>query len=138
MLPAHAPPEFQERSALWNSVEQIEKAKDSQLAHEIEVALPVELTREQQLALIRSFVKDNFVSVGMCADFVIHDKETGNPHAHIMLTIRPLKESGEWGAKCRKAYDLDERGQRIPDRKDGWKNHREDTAGWNDHGNVEV
>lgn len=138
MLPAHAPPEFQDRSALWNSVEQIEKAKDSQLAREIEVALPVELTREQQLALIRSFVKDNFVSVGMCADFAIHDKGTGNPHAHIMLTIRPLKESGEWAAKCRKVYDLDERGQRIPDGKGGWKNHRKDTVDWNDHKKAEV
>lgn len=138
MLPAHAPPEFQDRSALWNSVEQIEKAKDSQLAREIEVALPVELTREQQLALIRSFVKDNFVSVGMCADFAIHDKGTGNPHAHIMLTIRPLKESGEWAAKCRKVYDLDAQGNRIPDGKGGWKNHREDTVDWNDHKKAEV
>ena len=138
MLPPHAPPEFQDRSTLWNSVEQIEKAKDSQLAREVEVALPVELTPEQQLALVRSFVKDNFVDKGMCADFAIHDKGDGNPHAHIMLTIRPLKESGEWGAKCRKVYDLDECGQRIPDGKGGWKNHREDTTDWNDKGNVEL
>ena len=41
----------------------------------------------------------------MCADFAIHDKGTGNPHVHIMLTLRPLKENGQWGAKCRKAYD---------------------------------
>lgn len=138
MLPPHAPPEFSDRSTLWNSVEQIEKAKDSQIAREVEVALPVELTREQQLALVRAYVKDNFVDKGMCADFAIHDKGDGNPHAHIMLTIRPLKESGEWGAKCRKVYDLDERGQRIPDGKGGWKNHREDTTDWNDRGNVEL
>ena len=73
----------------------------------------------------------------MCADFAIHDKGTGNPHVHIMLTVRPLKENGAWGAKCRKAYDLDENGQRIPDGKGGWKNHREDTTDWNDKGNVE-
>ena len=60
-----------------------------------------------------------------------------NPHVHIMLTLRPLKENGQWGAKCRKAYDLDENGQRIPDGKGGWKNHREDTTDWNDKGNVE-
>ena len=82
--------------------------------------------------------KDNFVDKGMCADFAIHDKGTGNPHVHIMLTLRPLKENGQWGAKCRKAYDLDENGQRIPDGKGGWKNHREDTTDWNDKGNVEI
>ena len=54
MLPAHAPPEFADRSILWNSVEQIEKARDSQLAREIEAALPRELSGEQQLALVRS------------------------------------------------------------------------------------
>ena len=124
MLPAHAPPEFADRSILWNSVEQIEKARDSQLAREIEAALPRELSGEQQLALVRTYVKDNFVDKGMCADFAIHDKGTGNPHVHIMLTLRPLKENGQWGAKCRKAYDLDENGQRIPDGKGGWKNHR--------------
>ncbi|SHK74312.1 MobA/MobL family protein, partial [[Clostridium] lactatifermentans DSM 14214] len=138
MLPAHAPPEFADRSTLWNSVEQIEKARDSQLAREIEAALPRELSREQQLALVRAYVKDNFVDKGMCADFAIHDKGTGNPHVHIMLTVRPLKENGAWGAKCRKAYDLDENGQRIPDGKGGWKNHREDTTDWNDKGNVEI
>lgn len=74
----------------------------------------------------------------MCADFAIHDKGTGNPHVHIMLTHRPLKENGQWGAKCRKAYDLDENGQRIPDGKGGWKNHRADTSDWNDKGNVEI
>ena len=67
------------------------------------------------ITLVRAYVKDNFVDKGMCADFAIHDKGTGNPHVHIMLTLRPLKENGQWGAKCRKAYDLDENGQRIPD-----------------------
>ena len=138
MLPAHAPPEFQDRAILWNSVEQIEKSKDSQLAREVEVALPVELSREQQLSLVRSYVKDNFVDNGMCADFAIHDRDTGNPHAHILLTVRPLKENGEWGAKCRKVYELDERGQRVADGRGGWKNHREDTTDWNNKEQAEV
>ena len=137
MLPSHAPPEFQDRSTLWNSVEQIEKSSTAQLAREIEVALPIELSRAEQLALVRSFVKDNFVDAGMCADFAIHDKGTGNPHAHIMLTIRPIKENGKWGAKCRKVYDLDGQGRRIPDGKGGWKSHREDTTDWNQRGNAE-
>ena len=137
MLPSHAPPEFQDRSTLWNSVEQIEKSSTAQLAREIEVALPVELSRAEQLALVRAFVKENFVDTGMCADFAIHDKGTGNPHAHIMLTIRPIREDGKWGAKCRKVYDLDGQGQRIPDGKGGWKSHREDTTDWNQRGNAE-
>ena len=137
MLPVHAPSEFSDRSVLWNSVEKIEKSSDAQLAREIEIALPVELSPAAQLALIRSYIKDNFVAAGMCADFAIHDKGTGNPHAHIMLTMRPIREDGKWGAKCRKVYDLDEHGQRIPDGKGGWKSHREDTTDWNNRGNAE-
>ena len=64
MLSAYAPLEFADRSILWNSVEQIEKARDSQLAREIEAALPRELSGEQQLALVRAYVKDNFVDKG--------------------------------------------------------------------------
>ena len=137
MLPTHAPPEFSDRSTLWNSVEEIEKFSDAQLAREIEVALPVELSPAEQLALVRAFVKDNFVDAGMCADFAIHDKGTGNPHAHIMLIIRPLKLDGRWGPKCRKVYNLDSQGNRIPDGKGGWKNHREDTTDWNNRENAE-
>ena len=137
MLPSHAPPEFADRSTLWNSVEEIEKSSTAQLAREIEVALPVELSRAEQLALVRAYVKDNFVDAGMCADCAIHDKGTGNPHAHILLTIRPIKENGEWGAKCRKVYDLDGQGQRIPDGKGGWKSHREDITDWNRRENAE-
>ncbi len=99
LLPAHVPPEFSDRSTLWNSVEKSEKSRNAQLAREIEIALPAEIDRQSQIRLVRKYVKDIFVSSGMCADFSIHDKGDGNPHAHIMLTIRPLKESGEWGAK---------------------------------------
>ena len=138
LLPVHAPPEFSDRSILWNSVEKIEKSRNAQLAREIEIALPVELDRKAQIMLVRAYVRDTFVASGMCADFSIHDKGDGNPHAHIMLTIRPLKESGEWGAKCRKEYDLDERGQRIPLPGGGFKSHRVNTTDWNDPGKAEV
>lgn len=137
MLPAHAPPMFQDRSTLWNSVEKIEKAKDSQLARDLEISLPIELSKSEQLDLARAYIRDTFVSSGMCADFSYHDKE-GNPHIHILLTVRSLKSNGEWGTKCRKVYDLDERGQRIPDGKGGWKNHREDAVDWNGRDKVEV
>ena len=137
MLPAHAPPAFQDHSILWNSVEQIEKSKDSQLARDLEISLPIELSKSEQIELARAYIRDTFVSAGMCADFSFHDK-AGNPHIHILLTVRPLKLSGEWDAKCRKVYELDEDGQRIPDGKGGWKNHREDMVDWNSREKVEA
>ncbi|MGL5512102.1 MAG: MobQ family relaxase, partial [Sporomusa sp.] len=132
ILPAHAPQDFQDRSLLWNSVEQVEKARNAQLARDVEIALPVELNRTEQLALVRTYVKDTFVAAGMCADFAIHDKGDGNPHAHIMLTLRPINDDGTWGAKCRKEYLLNENDQRIPDGKGSWKNRRINTTDWND------
>ena len=138
LLPPHAPPDFADRSILWNNVEKIEKAKNSQLAREIEIALPVELDREQQIQLVREYVKENFVSVGMCADFAIHDKQDGNPHAHIMLTMRPLEQSGEWGAKSKKEYLLDKGGQRIKLKNGTFKSRKVDTVDWNSQEKAEV
>lgn len=138
LLPPHALPDFADRSILWNSVEKIEKARNSQLAREIEIALPIELDREQQIQLVREYVKENFVSVGMCADFAIHDKQDGNPHAHIMLTMRPLEQSGEWGAKSKKEYLLDKDGQRIKLKNGTFKSRKVDTVDWNSQEKAEV
>lgn len=138
LLPPHAPPDFADRSTLWNSVEKIEKSKNSQLAREIEVALPIELDREQQIQLLRDYVQKNFVSVGMCADIAIHDKKTGNPHAHIMLTMRPLEQSGEWGAKSKKEYILDKNGQRITLKNGNFKSRKIDTIDWNNKEKAEL
>ena len=138
LLPVHAPFEFANRSVLWNSVEKIEKAKNSQLAREIELALPIELNREQQIALVREYVQQNFVSVGMCADIAIHDKEDGNPHAHIMLTMRPLEQNGEWGAKSRKEYILDKNGERIKLKNGTFKSRKVNTVDWNNQENAEL
>ena len=80
---------------MWNEVEKIEKAKNAQLAREIEISLPRELTREQSISLVREYVKRHFVSAGMCADVCLHDTGGGNPHAHIMLTMRPFDERGD-------------------------------------------
>ena len=112
MLPPHAPPSFADRSTLWNSVELYEKAGNAQLAREIDAALPIELSREEQIRLVREYCSSQFVSRGMCVDFVIHDTDSGNPHCHIMLTMRPLDERGAWAAKSKKEYDLDENGER--------------------------
>ena len=113
LLPQNAPQAFLDRGTLWNSVEKIEKSKNSQLAREIEIALPKELNREKQIELVREYVKDNFVYIGMCADIALHDKNDGNPHAHILLTMRPLNEDTTWGAKSKKEYILDENGEKV-------------------------
>ncbi|MDD2362379.1 MAG: MobA/MobL family protein, partial [Oscillospiraceae bacterium] len=102
------------RAVLWNAVEKIEKAVNSQLAREIELALPAELTREQNISLARDYVKEHFVSAGMCADVCIHDIGGGNPHAHVLLTMRPFNNDKMWGIKEKKDYALDENGDRIP------------------------
>lgn len=104
LLPPQAPPEWKDRSVLWNAVEEAEKSKDSRLAREFVVSLPVELSREQNISLISEYVKDNFVADGMCADFCIHDTDGHNPHAHIMLTVRPLDKNGKWQSKTEKEY----------------------------------
>lgn len=103
-LPPQAPTEWKDRSILWNAVEETEKTKDSRLAREFVVSLPVELSKEQSISLISEYVKDNFVADGMCADVCIHDTDGHNPHAHIMLTVRPLDENGKWQAKTQKEY----------------------------------
>ena len=132
LLPMYAPTAFQDRSTLWNSVEEIEKSRNAQLAREIEIALPVELSRKEQIRLVRDYTQNTFVSVGMCADVAIHDKSDGNPHAHILLTMRPFKEDGSWDAKCRKEYNLDKNGQRIRLKSGVFKSHRVNTTDWNE------
>ena len=82
LLPDHAPKEYFDRGTLWNAVEKIEKAKNSQLAREIEISIPIELTKEQNISLVREYVNRNFVDKGMCVVVCIHDKKDGNPHAH--------------------------------------------------------
>ncbi len=131
LLPQNAPQEFSNRSILWNSVEKIEKSKNSQLAREIEIALPKELNREKQIQLVRDYVKENFVKVGMCADIALHDKNDGNPHAHILLTMRPLNEDKTWGAKSKKEYILDENGEKVKLKNGNYKTRKIDTVDWN-------
>ena len=103
-LPEYAPQEWQDRKKLWNAVEEVETAKDSRLAREFVVALPIELSREEQIELLQEFIREQFVSDGMCADAAIHDTDGHNPHAHILLTVRPLDEQGKWQYKTEKEY----------------------------------
>ena len=103
-LPEYAPQEWKDREQLWNAVEEVETAKDSRLAREFVVALPIELNREEQIELLQDFIREQFVSDGMCADAAIHDTDGHNPHAHILLTVRPLDERGKWQYKTEKEY----------------------------------
>ena len=105
-LPEFAPPEWKDRGVLWNAVEETETAKDSRLAREFVAALPIELNREEQIQLLQDFIKEQFMADGMCADAAIHDPYPPghNPHAHIMLTVRPLDEQGNWQYKTEKEY----------------------------------
>ena len=105
-LPATAPAEWQDRETLWNAVEETETAKDSRLAREFVAALPIELSREAQIQLLQDFIKEQFVADGMCSDAAIHDPYPPghNPHAHILLTVRPLDEKGKWQYKTEKEY----------------------------------
>ena len=128
-LPAMAPPEWKDREQLWNAVEEVETSKDSRLAREFVVALPIELSRTEQIELLQEFIREQFVSDGMCADAAIHDTDGHNPHAHILLTVRPLDEQGKWQYKTEKEYlcmkNGEERGFTAAEFKlaqnDGWE-----------------
>ena len=129
MLPPMAPSEWNDREQLWNAVEETEKTKDSRLAREFVVALPVELDKDSNISLLQDFIKKNFVDMGMCADFAIHDTDGHNPHAHILLTVRPLNENGTWQYKTEKEYlcikDGEEKGFTASEfktaQKQGWE-----------------
>ena len=114
MLPPHAPPSFSDRSTLWNSVELYEKAGNAQLAREIDAALPIELSREEQIRLL------------------------ANPDTlkHFFQFMRPLDERGAWAAKSKKEYDLDENGERIRLPSGRYKTHKVDLTGWNSQENA--
>ena len=105
-LTEFAPPEWKDRGVLWNAVEENEKTKDSRLAREFVPALPIELTPAQWQELLIDFIQNSFVAEGMCADVAIHDPYPPghNPHAHIMVTVRPLNGDGTWQYKTEREY----------------------------------
>lgn len=127
ILPECAPNEYKDRNTLWNAVEKIEKSNMARLSREFEVALPVELTQEQQIEVLQKFIKDEIIPLNLCADICIHNPpvmndykqpidDTGhptkekdkmifrNPHAHVMVTMRPLDSNGKWEKKSEVEY----------------------------------
>lgn len=127
MLPDCAPKEYKDRNTLWNAVEKIEKSNMARLSREFEIALPVELSQEQQIEVLQNFIKDEIIPLNLCADICIHNPPvmndykqpidvTGhptkekdkmifrNPHAHVMVTMRPLDNNGKWEKKSEVEY----------------------------------
>ena len=94
--------------------------------------------REEQVRIVRAYCSSQFVSRGMCADFNIHDTGSGNPHAHILLTMRPMDERGKWLPKSKKEYVLDESGERIRLPSGNFKTRNVDLVDWNSQENAEV
>ena len=151
LLPENAPTIFAvDRNILWDAVERKETHLAAQLAREVEVALPCEFTRQEQIDTVREYIMKNFVREGMCADWALHDKGDGNPHAHIMLTMRAIKPNGRWAEKSRTIYKLDPNGQKIPvidpttgQQKIGargrkmWQRETVPANDWNDHSKAE-
>ena len=139
-LSENVPKKFQDRSFLWNSVELNEKASNAQLARNFIIALPKELSFEENKNLITDFIQENFVSKGMIADLAIHDESSegnNNVHAHIMTTLRPINEKGLWQPKSKKEYVLDETGEKIKLKSGNYKTRKVELTDWNDKGNAE-
>ena len=114
LLPSHAPPEYADRQTLWNAVEKAERGKNAQLAYSFDIALQNEFSLEENIALARQFLLENFVSRGMVVDFAVHqpDREDGgipNPHFHVLCPILSLFEqlvgAGNLSAKEKSILD---------------------------------
>lgn len=150
-LPENAPEEYVDREKLWNAVQEVESRSNARLAREVEVALPKELCHKEQISMLTNYVRDNFISQGMIADWALHDKNDGNPHAHILLTTRAFTADGEWDLKEKKTYKVDENGERIPiidpstgEQKIGargrklWQRETVAANEWNNRENIEI
>jgi len=138
LLPSHVPRRFADRATLWNSVEASEKRWDAQLARRLVIALPRELNHETQMKLLREYCQEQFANRGMIADIAQHDKGDGNPHAHVLLTMRAMDENGLFLPKSRLVYVTDKTGQRIRTANGNWKCRKENTVDWDDRGNAEL
>ncbi len=142
MLPENAPPEYMDRSVLWNSVEMFEQNNArAQLARSMRIVLPNDWSYEVAIEVMKEYVKENFVDKGMCCEWAIHDSEHNgqrNLHCHVLLTMRPILADGTWGEKQKKVYLLDKDGNKIIGRNGKPKCTTKDVTGWNDRGNAKM
>lgn len=118
-----------QKQKLWNEVLKVEKGSDAQLGRSFEFSLPKEWNRQEQIDFTTNFIQRNFVNKGMCADWSIHDKGDGNPHVHLLLTMRPFKKEHSWGNKEVKdwAFERDSSGQIIinPSHPNWWQDKKD-------------
>ncbi len=137
LTPKNTPKWANDRQKLWNEVEKKDRKANSRYAKEFNVALPVELTNEEQKALITKFVQETFVDKGMVADVAIHRDHEENPHAHVMLTNRPFNPDGSWGLKSKTQYVLDKNGKQLLTKNGNPKQRKIWLVDWDKPGKVE-
>lgn len=95
-----------QKQRLWNEVLKIEKNADAQLGRSFEFSLPKEWSRQEQIDYTTEYIQKTFVDKGMCVDWSIHDKGDGNPHVHLLVTMRPFNLDHSWGSKEVKDWDF--------------------------------
>uniref|UniRef100_UPI0034503C32 MobQ family relaxase n=1 Tax=Carnobacterium TaxID=2747 RepID=UPI0034503C32 len=132
LKPEYVPEWALNREKLWNEVEKIEKSSRSQLAREMNIALPIELSDEEQIALTKEYVQTNFVDKGMVADVAIHRDDKANPHFHVMLTTRPFNQDGSWGSKAKRIILKDKNGEVLYYPSGDKKSRKDNSTDWND------
>lgn len=113
LKPDYVPSEFSNREYLWNKMELAETSPNARLCREVNIALPVELSNDDQKELVTKYVQKMFISKGMIADVAIHRDDSNNPHAHIMLTMRKVDEKGQILNKRKRVPVLDEHGKQV-------------------------
>ncbi len=118
MAPKNSPTWIKDRSRLWNTIEQVEKRKDSQLCREVEVAIPKELSSQEMRLLVSGYVEEQFVKKGMVADINFHHLDGENTLAHILLTMREITPEG-FGKKNRSWNQK----ERLQDWRKSWEQH---------------
>ena len=95
-----------QKQRLWNEVLKIEKNADAQLGRSFEFSLPKEWSIQEQIDYTTEYIQKTFVDKGMCVDWSIHDKNDGNPHVHLLVTMRPFNPDHSWGNKEVKDWDF--------------------------------
>ena len=133
-VPSYVPDKYRDRQTLWNELEKAEKHPKAQLAYSFDIALQNEFTRDENIALVKEFIAENFASKGMICDWAVHEPEKKggipNPHFHVLVPIRPMMENGEWGEKQHREYQLDSDGNRIRDKNGKYVFNAVPTTDW--------
>lgn len=112
-LPENTPASLKDRQTLWNEFERVQNKANSRNARQFDMALTVELDTTQQIELARHFIQENSVAAGMAVDWALHNKP-GNPHVHVMCTVRGFNRDRSWARMEKKVIALDADGNRIP------------------------